>query len=470
VTIAGDAVSPPALLADHVLQAGVGFSDVFSGQVVVKTPIPAPAAGLIGVGRFDPAAPDALGVVYAETAAPGDITDRVLLLRFDGARLDGPEALLGAPDGFAALLPILGDERLDLAEPERGLRVRPSDATGRFGPVSEARVDGFKGSVGVFVLREGPVRSCVVALIGPGREGLPETSLARFGPLGGGVLPPPTGLVALAFGPPGTLFGLAGTADFDGDGWDEVLVAAGDGDLFLVAPGFDSAAGPSFLTGTFIGAIERPDDLAAVDLDGDRLLDIGAARADNGFVSVLQAAPLVLETPTIQKIATSVCDPSRTVLGDFTGDGLVDALSLASIGPIPTIGCSSEVLELARNGDGRLGAPEVVYTFPADAAALLAIARADVDLDGALDIVAVSAADVRVLLGDGRGGFTPGRRFAFGLAGLGLGEEGPRILVGDIDADGIEDLVITGFDTVTLFGDGRGGFRRPDAEALPRGP
>jgi hypothetical protein len=86
-----------------------------------------------------------------------------------------------------------------------------------------------------------------------------------------------------------------------------------------------------------------------------------------------------------------------------------------------------------------------------------AIAAAELDGDGALDLVVGSDGtnDVTVLLNDRRGGFRIAGRFS-------AGEHPTEILARDLDRDGRVDLAIANHDTryvTILMGDGRGGFR-----------
>ena len=66
--------------------------------------------------------------------------------------------------------------------------------------------------------------------------------------------------------------------------------------------------------------------------------------------------------------------------------------------------------------------------------------------------------------GDGQGGVR-----AHDLADFGLVDG--DVLVGDVDGDGIDDVVIVSPNgqVATLFGDGRGGFRRADPAPMPTG-
>lgn len=95
----------------------------------------------------------------------------------------------------------------------------------------------------------------------------------------------------------------------------------------------------------------------------------------------------------------------------------------------------------------------------------------DVNRDGKLDIVTpnVGSNNVTVLLGDGKGGFTPAANSPYPV-----GSRPYYIAVGDTSGDGNPDLMTTHDDIslmTTLLGDGRGGFRaglaaRPRAARL----
>ncbi len=468
VTIESDAIVPCALDADHAVQAGVGVlpGSGFEGFA------------LVGPALLDPGPPASFDVVYASPDTRGNRgTDLVLVLRLDGVRLDGPEARLAPRDPATnPLLPVFGDDRLDLVSggaANTDVFVQPAGATGRFGP-AQTLVERAPGEVPLLptLYRDGPLRGVLLTILSQGPQGEPQTSLALLGPLGTGDLPteiartPTPAALGVAFA--------AGTTDLDGDGRDEVLVATLLGTFAIVEPHFGVPGAASVVTetpGAGTGSGMPP---LAVDLDRNGRLDLLFFTAGNTVLTALQSSPSALEAPRIDRVASSTCPPVGSAVGDVDGDGAADVLSLSAIGFNPTEFCSAWQLDLARNRDGVLGPPGVglpidpglglFYTNPA-------IALADADLDGALDAWTV-ASDGRIAFfrGDGTGGFVLSRLFDFGLAFEDPGDRPARILARDVDGDGIDDLVVllsNRITVVSLFGDGRGGFRRPDPEPFP---
>ncbi len=103
-----------------------------------------------------------------------------------------------------------------------------------------------------------------------------------------------------------------------------------------------------------------------------------------------------------------------------------------------------------------------VGTFPAG------ITDGDFNLDGILDIVTTDYSDsnVTVLLGDGTGSFSPSGNFTVGLAPLGIVNE-------DFNSDGNLDVAVanTGSNIISvLLGDGAGGFAPQQTYTIGNGP
>ena len=181
------------------------------------------------------------------------------------------------------------------------------------------------------------------------------------------------------------------------------------------------------------------------DFDGDGNLDLAMTSDQSVFLFLGNGAGGFQAAP---KSPFRIGDtPVLAAVGDFNGDGMADlAISHYDVGSVTIL-----------LGDGA-GGFTVSKVAPGSAPAATGIGVADFNLDGRPDLAVVfqdPAAAVRILLGDGKGGFSPGGapaavgKFPYGLA------------VADFDGDGIPDVAVASQldDTVTTaFGDGAGGF------------
>jgi hypothetical protein len=137
--------------------------------------------------------------------------------------------------------------------------------------------------------------------------------------------------------------------------------------------------------------------------------------------------------------------PLAMALADFDADGLLD---LATVSTYP-----SEVTVRLGTGSGTFAAPQHVANSASSGRALEA---GDLDADGVLDLVAVNgnSNSLSVWLGDGLGGFGP-------VATFGTGPAPVDLVLADVDADGDLDAAVAcpGSDDVALMlGDGHGAF------------
>lgn len=131
-------------------------------------------------------------------------------------------------------------------------------------------------------------------------------------------------------------------------------------------------------------------------------------------------------------------------VADFNHDGNLD---LAVLG-VYKIGI------LLGTGAGGFGAPIVIST---GMLTTYDLAVGDFNQDGNRDLVITAGDKLGVMLGDGKGGFTPPAYFLSGDY-----NQNRRVVVGDINGDGRQDLLTPGaWITYALLGDGLGRFGKP---------
>jgi hypothetical protein len=280
-------------------------------------------------------------------------------------------------------------------------------------------------------------------------------------------------------------------ADVNHDGKLDIIVAnTFDGTVsVLLGDGkghFTPAAGSPFPCG------KSPNDIATGDFNGDGNIDLVIANTETPFLTILLGDGKGGFAPSPHSPFDTHSYPHvhGVAVGDFNGDGKLDVVTdswghneiLMFLGdgkgnlilPGQAFRTGKRPYERLRSADfNQDGKPDVVTTdldenavsillgdghgglhdapgspFPAGRAPW-AVAVDDMNHDGNLDLVIVPYAPdvpdlkdvgVTVLLGDGKGGFRKMSGSPFSLAGC----EGPdRVATGDMNGDGLRDIVVT---------------------------
>jgi FG-GAP-like repeat len=204
-----------------------------------------------------------------------------------------------------------------------------------------------------------------------------------------------------------------------------------------------------------------PGSLALADLNGDGRLDLVVANDEDDTVTVLLGDGKGGFRAAPGSPFPAGKSPNDIAIADFDGDGKPDLAFPNHDSKYVTI----------LIGDGRggfspaAGSPVAVQSRPHPHG----IAAADFDGDGHVDFAVESWGNdqVEVVFGAGGGRFrTPGRLYGVGKMPY------QKLRAGDVNGDGAQDLVTTNFEggnVTVLLGDGKGGFHEAPGSPFPAG-
>jgi hypothetical protein len=215
--------------------------------------------------------------------------------------------------------------------------------------------------------------------------------------------------------------------------------------------------------GSSFDAGGKPTDVAAGDVNGDRRLDLVIASSGSDAITVLLGDGKGGFRPAPGSPFPAGRKPHLVALADLDGDGRLDCAATEHDG--------NEVRVLLGKGDGsfRLASTPRFVALARTPPHNHGLSAIDVSGDGKPDLITTNHADdsVSVLLGDGRGLFTPAPGSPFSAG------KGPYPHAsGDMNGDGAIDLVVpdVGAGTVTVLrNDGKGRFAALPAPARVSG-
>ncbi|MEI7661689.1 MAG: FG-GAP-like repeat-containing protein [Bacteroidota bacterium] len=218
-------------------------------------------------------------------------------------------------------------------------------------------------------------------------------------------------------------------ADLDGDGDPDILATLGCNGKIIWYKNLDGHG--TFSTAKLItGSLAFVEDAQAADIDGDGHPDIISASYEDGHITWFKNLDGHGNFGPGQVISTSIQGADRVRAGDLDGDGDADLVSDAYIG---------DFIAWHKNKDGR-GTFDDAQIISGSIDAPMSIFTADLDGDGALDVLSASRYDGKIAWYrnlDGKGDFGPQRLLSDSIGGPN------NVIACDIDNDGDMDVVAT---------------------------
>jgi hypothetical protein len=341
--------------------------------------------------------------------------------------------------GFAALGDLNKDGKLDIIA---GATVLLGNGTGGFGAPIAYGMSSLGGSPGA--------NTVIADFDGDGNLDIASGSRGSAGILFGDG----AGGFRLATGPDGRgAFGIA-RADLNGDGKLDLVVGSNANFVVMLGDGTGKFSAPATLTIPALSSLANP---LIADFNGDTKLDIAGLDLSHTTPGGLERLQVFLGDGlggfgSAISTGFDFPDPSSLSGGDLNGDGKTDLVTVNRGGGNNNEGSISIGL-----GDGAGHFTMQPNVSARSASNPVAVAFADFNSDGKMDLATPSGFGFSILLGNGAGGFAPRTHITTANSS--------SIRTADLNGDGKADLAMVGEgpnDKLSvLLGDGLGGFSAP---------
>jgi hypothetical protein len=215
------------------------------------------------------------------------------------------------------------------------------------------------------------------------------------------------------------------TGDFDGNGFDDIMLGADESDTLVFVPSTGSGFGTERVLVSEFGPRLAP----PVDMDGDGDLDLVIGSAITGTFGVDLNDGNANFSPQPRFELGSGFGVTSVVTADFDGD---DVFDVAGLGIAPDTGAPARLVVLRGLGNGRL---ELLADLPGGELPLELLAE-DINDDGLIDIVVADLLEDKLPVFLNRGGSFPDQ------LGIDVAAGPISLLRGDFDYDSTIDLVV----------------------------
>jgi uncharacterized protein (TIGR03437 family) len=223
------------------------------------------------------------------------------------------------------------------------------------------------------------------------------------------------------------------TADFNNDGKLDLAGSVANTGVAIILGNGNGTFGPVVTYHSGVPSIgSQIPTLAVGDFNGDGNADLIEALYANSVAVLLGNGDGTLRPPLERTVnTTAFLNPSSVAVGDFNGDGKLDAVITGLVnvsGSAVQAGLADySATVLLGNGDGTFG-QSMTYELPENGS----IAVADMNGDGKPDVILAATNAVVVALGDGTGALDPPAIYPYGNC--------TAVAVADFSRDGTNDV------------------------------